>query len=380
MADMTKKHEPLVRISKSDGMAPVKAWGIRVAAIALSILLCAGIVVVLTDINPLEFFKEMIDGSFGSSRKFLKMLQEVAILLCISLAVTPAFKMKFWNTGAEGQVLVGALATAACMKYLCDTMTGFMLYVVMFVCSVIAGMVWGIIPAFFKAHFKTNETLFTLMMNYIAIQLVAFMIAVWVPSGSQVVGVINRETKLGWLPDLFGQKYLINVLIVLLITVIVYIYLKYSKHGYEISVVGESENTARYIGIDVKKVILRTMAVSGAICGIAGFLLVAGTDHSISTETAGGDGFTAIMVSWLAKFNPFVMMFTSFIISFLEIGASEIATSFNLNESVAEILTGIIIFFIIGSEFFINYKVSFRAKHKEEKTPVKVQESKEGAK
>lgn len=379
MADMTKKHEPLIRISKSDGMAPAKAWGIRIAAIALSILLCAGIVVLLTDINPLEFFVEMIEGSFGSQRKFLKMLQEVAILLCISLAVTPAFKMKFWNTGAEGQVLVGALATAACMKYLCDTMTGFMLYVVMFVCSVLAGMIWGVIPAFFKAHFKTNETLFTLMMNYIAIQLVAFMIAVWVPSGSQVVGVINRETKIGWLPDLFGQKYLINVVIVLLITVIVYIYLKYSKHGYEISVVGESENTARYIGIDVKKVILRTMAVSGAICGIAGFLLVAGTDHSISTETAGGDGFTAIMVSWLAKFNPFVMMFTSFIISFLEIGAGEIATSFNLNESVAEILTGIIIFFIIGSEFFINYKVSFRAKHKEVKAAVK-EESKEGAK
>lgn len=380
MADMTKKHEPLIRISKSDGMAPAKAWGIRIAAIALSVLLCAGIVVLLTDINPIEFFKEMIDGSFGSQRKFFKMLQEVAILLCISLAVTPAFKMKFWNTGAEGQVLVGALATAACMKYFCDTMTGFMLYVVMFVCSVVAGMIWGIIPAFFKAHFKTNETLFTLMMNYIAIQLVAFMIAVWVPSGSQVVGVINRETKIGWLPDLFGQKYLINVVIVLIITVIVYIYLKYSKHGYEISVVGESENTARYIGIDVKKVILRTMAVSGAICGIAGFLLVAGTDHSISTETAGGDGFTAIMVSWLAKFNPFVMMFTSFIISFLEIGASEIATSFNLNESVAEILTGIIIFFIIGSEFFINYKVSFRTKHKEVKATVKSEESKEGAK
>lgn len=363
MADKIKKTEPLVRLSKNDDMSPVKAWGIRLGAVAFSIIVCAGIVVLLTDINPLEFFKEVIDGSFGSQRKVFKMLQEVSILLCISLAVTPAFKMKFWNTGAEGQVLVGALATAACMKYLCEMMTGLPLFVVMFLCSVVAGMIWGIVPAFFKAHFKTNETLFTLMMNYIAIQLVAFMIAVWVPSGSQVVGVINRETKIGWLPDIFGQKYVINIIIVLVITVLVYVYLKYSKHGYEISVVGESENTARYIGIDVKKVILRTMAVSGALCGIAGFLLVAGTDHSISTDTAGGDGFTAIMVSWLAKFNPFVMMFTSFIISFLRIGASEIATSFNLNESVAEILTGIIIFFIIGSEFFINYKVNFRGNH-----------------
>ncbi len=366
MATEIKKSEPLVHLSKRDDMPVVKAWGVRLVAIVISIFVCAGLVVLLTDINPIEFFSEIIEGSFGSKRKVFKMLQELSILLCISLAVTPAFKMKFWNIGAEGQVLVGALATAACMKYLCNSMSNALLIVVMFVCAVVSATIWGVIPAIFKAHFKTNETLFTLMMNYIAIQLTAFMIAVWVPSGSQVVGVINRQTKLGWLPELFGEKYLLNILIVLIITVIVYMYLKYSKHGYEITVVGESENTARYIGIDVKKVIIRTMAVSGAICGIAGFLLVAGTDHSISTETAGGDGFTAIMVSWLAGFNPFVMMFTSFIISFLEIGAGEIATSFNLNQSVADILTGIIIFFIIGSEFFINYKVIFRAKHSKE--------------
>ena len=294
------------------------------------------------------------------------MLQEVSILLCISLALTPAFKMKFWNIGAEGQVLIGGLVTAACMKYFSASIQGIPLFILMLVSAVVSGMIWGIIPAFFKARFNTNETLFTLMMNYIAIQLVSLMIAIWVPTGSQVVGVINRQSKIGWLPDLFGQKYLLNILIVMLIMFVVYVYLKYSKHGYEISVVGESENTARYIGIDVKKVILRTMAVSGAICGIAGFLLVAGTDHSISTETAGGDGFTAIMVSWLAQFNPLVMMFTSFIITFLEIGAGEIATSFNLNQSVAEILSGIIIFFIIGSEFFINYKIDFRSKHGKE--------------
>ena len=366
MSTKLNKSEPLFRLSKNDGVPVWKAWCIRLAAIAVSILVCAGLVVLLTEINPLEFFTKVIEGSFGSSRKFIKLLQEIAILLCISLAVTPAFKMRFWNIGAEGQVLVGALATAACMKYLAGSMNNVVLIFLMLFAGVFAGMLWGVIPAIFKARFGTNETLFTLMMNYVAIQLVAFMIAVWVPSGSQVVGVINRETKIGWLPNVFGQKYIINIIVVLVVMVAVYIYLRYSKHGYEIAVVGESENTARYIGIDVKKVIIRTMAVSGAICGLAGFLLVSGTDHSISTETAGGDGFTAIMVSWLAGFNPFVMLFTSFIISFLEIGASEIATSFNLNQSVADILTGIIIFFIIGSEFFINYKVNFRRKNRKE--------------
>ena len=169
------------------------------------------------------------------------------------------------------------------------------------------------------------------------------------------------------MPDLFGKKYLFNILIVAVLTVIMFVYLKFSKQGYEISVVGESENTARYIGINVKKVIIRTMIISGAVCGLAGFLLVSGTNHTISKELAGGMGFTAIMVSWLAKFNPIVMVITSFLIVFLQRGASEIATAFRLNESVADILTGIIIFFIIGCEFFINYQINRRSKQKEAK-------------
>jgi simple sugar transport system permease protein len=199
------------------------------------------------------------------------------------------------------------------------------------------------------------------MMNYVAMQLVAFFIVLWEnPKGSGQVGVINMQSQFGWLPTIGGQKYLLNILIVAVVTVAMFIYLKYSKQGYEISVVGESENTARYSGINVKAVIARTVAISGAICGLAGLLLVAGTDHSISTNTAGGNGFTAIIVSWLAKFNPFIMVLASFLIIFLQRGAGEIATSLRLNTSIADILTGVILFFIIGCEFFINYKVNFR--------------------
>ena len=289
------------------------------------------------------------------------------MLLCVSLAVTPAFKMKFWNLGAEGQVLVGGLASAACMFYIKDSLPNTLLIIIMFVVSILAGIVWGLIPAVFKAKWNANETLFTLMMNYVAIQLVSFFIMLWVPSGSSVMGLINASNRAGWLPNLFGQKYLINVLIVAVLTIVMYFYLKSSKQGYEISVVGESENTARYIGINVKKVIIRTMTISGGLCGLAGFLLVSGTNHTITKELAGGMGFTAVMVSWLAKFNPVVMVLTSFLIVFLQRGAGEIATVCRLNESVSDILTGIIIFFIIGSEFFINYKIIFKSKHKEEK-------------
>ena len=199
------------------------------------------------------------------------------VLLCISIGLAPAFKMKFWNIGAEGQILIGGACSAAVMIYAGDKMPTGLLLIVMFVASALGGMIWGMIPAVFKANWNTNETLFTLMLNYVAMQVVTYCIVFWEnPKGSNTVGIINQATKGGWLPELFGQKYGWNVVIVLILTVGMFIYLKYCKQGYEIAVVGESENTARYAGIQVKKVIIRTMAISGAICGIAGFVIVSG--------------------------------------------------------------------------------------------------------
>ena len=368
MSNKPKKvREPLFHIAKRYGMPPLQAWLIRLASIVAALIVSALVIVVLTKENPIEVYASMIKGSFGTSRKFWILLQNIAILLCIALAVTPAFKMKFWNLGAEGQVLVGGLASVACMFYVGDKLPNWLLLVVMLVVSILSGVIWGLIPAYFKSKFGTNESLFTLMMNYIAMQLVTFFINIWVPNGSNVMGLVNSDTKAGWIPDIFGQKYLFNIIVVAVLTIVMFIYLKYSKHGYELSVVGESVNTAKYCGINVKKVIIRTMALSGAICGLAGYLLVAGTNHTISKDLAGGNGFTAIMVSWLAKFNPIIMVVSSFLIVFLQRGASQIATEFRLNESVADILTGIIIFFLIGSEFFINYQIKRTSTNKEDK-------------
>ena len=355
-----KVHEPLFHIAKRDALPTAKAWLIRAAAIIFALIVCGLLTMLLTGENPINVYSSMIEGAIGTERRVWRLLQDLAILLCISLAVTPAFKMKFWNIGAEGQVLIGGLATAACSMFLSDSMPTYLLIPVMFIASMVAGAIWAVIPAFFKANWNTNETLFTLMMNYIAIQLVSYFCFVYsVPKGS---GKIPLLPKASWLPTFGDNDYLVNILIVAVITIGMYIYLKYNKHGYEISVVGESENTAKYIGINVKNVIIRTLILSGAICGIAGLLLVSGTNHTIASNTVGGRGFTAIMVSWLAKFNPITMILTAFIIVFLEKGAGEISTMFGLNSSFSEIITGIIIFFIIGCEFFINYKLVFRNK------------------
>jgi simple sugar transport system permease protein len=359
--------EPLFHIAKRGTLPYSKVWGIRVLAVILALLVCAVVTTILTGDNPIQVYGGIIRGAFGSSRKTWITFQNVAVLLIISLALTPAFRMRFWNIGGEGQILMGGLASAACMICLGDKLPNALVILLMFVTSLLAGAIWGLIPAFFKAKWNTNETLATLMMNYIAIQLVAYFTVVWeMPKGSGKIGIINQDSNAGWLPQIFGSKYLLTIFLALIVTLGVHIYLKYSKHGYEICVVGESEQTARYVGIKVEKVIIRTMLVSGALCGLAGLLLVGGINHTITTTITGGQGFTAVMVSWLAKFNPFTMILTSFLIIFLNRGASEISTTFGLNQSFADILTGIILFFIIGCEFFINYKIQFRKKSRRE--------------
>ena len=363
MAKQEKKHEPLFHIVKRGSIVWWKSWIIRIVAVAAALVFSGVVSVLITGENPFDIYGTMIAGAFGTSHRIWNLLQGIAMLLCVSLAVTPAFKMRFWNIGAEGQALIGGFVAAACMLKLTGTIPNWLMIPVMLIGSMVAGAVWGLIPAFFKANWGTNETLFTLMMNYIAMQIVSFFANIWaVPKGSGQIGMINGNSNIGWLPRIFGQRYLLNILIVLALTAFIYIYLKYSKHGYEISVVGESENTARYIGINVKKVIIRTMIISGALCGVAGFLLVAGSDHSITPDTIGGRGFTAIMVSWLAKFNPVVMILTSFILVFMQKGAGQVATDLGLNQAFSDIIAGIIIFFIIGSEFFINYQIKFREK------------------
>ena len=364
---MPEAREPLFHISKRVDVSPRREWVIRGIALLIALIFCGIITLFITGLNPVDVYVTMAGEAFGTARKTWVLFKDLSILLCVSLAVTPAFRMRFWNIGGEGQILVGALATAACMILFGDKMSNGALIALSLVCALLAGALWGAIPAFCKAKWKTNETLFTLMMNYVALQLVSYFIIIWeVPKGAGKLGIINSQTMAGWLPSVAGQKYLLNIIVVAVLTIIMHIYLNYTKQGYEISVVGESERTAHYVGIKVPRVIVRTMALSGALCALAGFLRVAGTDHTLTTTITDGYGFTAVMVSWLAQFKPITMILTSFILTFMDRGASGISTKFQLNESYADILTGIILFFIIGCEFFIRYRITFRKKGKEE--------------
>lgn len=367
-----KAHEPLLRMAKRGTALPGwKAWGIRLIGFLLSLVACALLIVSVVHISPLKVYGTIINAALGDKTSAWVTTRDAMTMLCIAVGLAPAFKMKFWNIGAEGQILVGGIATAACMIYL-KALPPVVLILVMMIASLIAGAAWGFLPGFFKARWNTNETLFTLMMNYIAIQLTSFAVSKWEnPPGSNSIGTINSKGDVkyvGWIGNMFSDGYnkdfMWTVIVVLVLATLVYLYLKYTKHGYEIAVVGDSENTARYAGIRVPRIYVRTMALSGALCGFAGFLAVSAVSHTLSTSTAGGRGFTAIIVAWLAKMNPFVMILISALLSFLDKGAVQIASDFGLNEYVSQIISGVILFFILGSEFFINYQVKAGGKHK----------------
>ncbi len=360
-------NEPLFRVVKRDDMSLWGAWLIRIITIIVAFLVVGLVSMVLTKESFFETYDIMFKGVFGKlfegkTTMLWKYLQEIAILLCLALALTPAFKMKFWNCGAEGQALMGGLASIYCMIEFGDKLPYGLLVALIAVTSILAGAIWGIIPAIFKAIFNTNETLFTLMMNYIATRIIAYYVYIE-GGGSNVINPVSA----GSFPAVGSNDYFVNIVVVAVIMVLMYVYLRFSKQGYEISVVGESQNTARYVGINVKKVIIRTMIISGALCGVTGMLLVAGKDHSINTNLVGGQGFTAILMSWLGQFNPFIMAVMTGIVVFLRLGVSKVADTALLNSSYSEIMVGVVILMLVGCEFFIQYAIKFRHSKKEGK-------------
>ena len=359
--NMTTVREPLFHIVKRSGLTTGKAVLIRVIAVLSGLLLCGIICAAIFKVNPFSVYFELFMGAFGTSDRLWYLVRDTALLLGVGLALIPAFKMKFWNLGGNGQVLMGCLASVACMHYLGGKAPDIVVNLLMIVSSVAAGALWAVIPAIFKANFKTNESLFTLMMNYIAAGIVLFCIDSWVKTGSGVLVPIDKGNLVT-----IGNDHVLTILVVALLTAFMYVYLKYTKHGYELTVVGESENTARYVGINVKKVIIRTLVLSGAICGIIGLLLGGSINHTVTSESAANRGFTGIMVAWLAKFDPLMMIVTAFGITFLSRGMGQVQSAFGItNSAVSDIVIGLIYFCVIGCEFFINYKLIFRGKKKE---------------
>ena len=357
---MNKKS--LFHISKRDTLPWYTNVAIRGGAIILALVVCALVTTILTGENPLSIYGTILKGAFGTARKSWTTWENVAILLGISLAVTPAFKMRFWNIGAEGQVLIGCLASTTCMICLGGKMPNWLLLVVMTVASLAAGALWGFLPGFFKAKWNTNETLFTLMMNYIIIGIVSYLQGgPWEGRpGSQIIPQFDASACL---PKVFGVHC--GWIIVLVLVVLIHVYMRHTKHGYEIAVIGDSVNTARYAGMNVGRIMMRTMLLSGAISGIVGFIFVSGANGTLYNGVADGVGFTSITVAWLSQLNAFAMIAISMVLAILSKGAETLQTQLSVPASISDIITGLLLFCMLGCEFFINYRLIFRSSHQE---------------
>lgn len=346
---------PLVRLSKREDMSKGKVWLIRLGAFIFALLL-GMIIFVIAGADPLKSYSIIFSSSLGKISGLRQVVRTAIPLLGTGLALAPCFRMRYWNIGAEGQITMGAIAASFFAINFKD-LPSLPLLLLMFLGSIVFGAFWSAVPAFFKSRWGTNETLFTLMMNYIAIGIAAWLIGgPWEGKpGSQIIPVFSSNAVL---PKVFGVQ--IGWIIVLVLTVIMFIYMRYTKHGYEIQVLGESENTARYAGMNVRRIIIRTAALSGALCGLMGFLIASGTHGTLYADVAGGVGFTAITVCWLAQLNPFAMIIIAMLLAVLSKGASSLQTALRVPSSVSSIITGIILLCMLGCEFFINYRLHFR--------------------
>lgn len=351
-----KTHKFPVYVVKRMGLAKWKYWLIRTIGVLVAFLV-AGIT--CTIIKPGSFgtfYKELFRGCFDFSdiTTIINLLVTFSIIMMVVLALIPAFKMKFWNIGAEGQILVGCLVSAGIAKFMPVGTPNAVILIMCAIGAMLAGVIWSVIPAIFKAFLNTNETLFTLMLNYIATISCALAISVWIKNGSQTFGMLSQGT----FPKILGSSGTIVIAFAVITFVIMFLYVTKSKHGYEVSVVGESINTARYIGINVKRVIIRTMILSGVICGLLGFLLVCSVHRSFSDSLVGGKGFTGVLIAWLGHFDPIEAAFYAFLSAVFERGTTTVASAINVaSAQFSAICTGMFFFIIIACEFFSRYKI-----------------------
>ena len=353
---MNERKTPRVRLSKRDLMPLWNVWLIRLGSFFAAIAL-GGVIFLSIGVSPARAYGAILSGALGKKTVVRQTVKIAVPLLGTALAIAPCFKMRFWNIGAEGQITAGAIAASYFALYWYDKLPSPLLLCVMGLAGVVAGGLWALIPAFFKARWNTNETLFTLMMNYIIIGVVRWLQGgPWEGRpGSQIIPQFNAAAVL---PKLFGVHC--GWVMVLVLMVLTYVYMNMTKHGYEISVIGDSENTARYAGMNVGRVIMRTMFLSGGVCGLVGFMVVSGANTTLYDGVAAGVGFTAITVAWLAQLNPFAMAAISLLLAVLQKGADTLQTRMTVPASVSEIITGIFLFCMLGCEFFINYRLIFR--------------------
>ncbi len=347
----------MIKFVKRAEIRKADSFKIRTIAILLSLMLL-GIFLLVLKFNPLEVYAAIIEGSFGSAYTMKQTLIKAIPLIITSLGISIAFKMQFWNIGGEGQILVGALF-ASYFAFKFPQMAKVPLLLIMFSAGILGGGLWALIAAFLKGKWKTNETIVTLMLNYIAIKIITYLqYGPWKDKNAMGFPKMPNFTPSATLPQVLGIH--MGWIVAFILVIIVYIFMKYTKKGYEVSVLGESEKTAIYSGIKIKETMYVAIFLSGALCGIAGVIQASAVSRTLTLQVSGGAGFTAIIITWLSALSAPIIVIVAILFAALLEGASFIQTSFGIPEAAAQLIQAVILFFVLGSEFFTRYKISFK--------------------
>lgn len=350
----------LLKITKRSNLTKRQEYLIRALAIVLA-LFCTALILLAFGLNPIRVYYAIVEGSLGTQLRIKQTIIKAVPLTITSLGILVAFKMKFWNIGGEGQIAMGAMAASyVALNY--GSLPKPVLLVLMALAGIVMGGFWAFIPALFKRKFGTNETIFTLMMNYIAIKFVMYLqYGPWMDPNANGFPRVAPFPDNAILPTFLGVH--LGLLIAIVCVILIYFLMTYTKLGYEITVVGESYETARYAGMNIGKIVIVAMLISGGLCGLVGMIQASAVEKTLVAGISGGYGFTAIITAWLARLNAPVTAIVCVLFAMLLQGGAYIQLAMNVPSSVAGIVQGTILFFVLGSEFFLQYKITL-ARHK----------------
>ena len=367
--------QPLFRVVKKNQVDGRKVILSYLIAVAVALVLGAALLA-LMKVNPLDFYSKMITlgipGNRYPARSVEGFIRLFVPLLLVSVALSLSFRMRFWNVGGEGQFIVGAICAAAAAFLLGDVLPTPLVLLAMVVSAALGGGLMGTIASALKVCYGTSETLMTLMLNYIALYLLRFF--------GETQGAWNifltddsARPRFETFPDSAQMPTIeigsfsldVSLLVVVVLCVLVYIYLKYTKHGYEIAVVGDSPNTARYAGMKVGRVVMRTVFISAALVGLAGGFYVSSAG-ALSTSVTNNVGWTGVIVAWMAKLSPVGIAVTSVLITVLQYGCQVASTTYpNIDSNFANLLQGMILFAVLTADFTARYSLVWRGANKE---------------
>ena len=329
---------------------------------ALAAIASAGVIIAFCGYNPFSVYREMLIGSFGGIYYFQQLLEQMIPLLLLSLGVAVCFKMNFMNIGAEGQFCLGAVAATYIALH--SQLSAPLTMVLMFAAAFLFGGLWCLIATALKLKWGVSETLVTLMLNYVALKLVSYLQnTLWKdPAALGFPKIANYPDELQ-LPKIFGVNAgWIAAGIILIFCLVLF---RKMKLGYEINMMGANYAAALYGGIPVKKVLLLASMIGGGICGICGLIQASGVEHTLNESMSGCMGYTAVAIAYMAGMEPLPIAVVSFLFAILEQGGAYMQISMQISSSAADVAAGIILLFVLGSEFFVRYRIVRTASQKE---------------